>query len=73
MLKKCLEEKDKFHTKVIKLAKKVKEQEKQLQHMADEVSVDLDSSIKGKRSYRKFSYSKKEELKKTPKHPRVLE
>ena len=32
-LKKCLEEKDRLHTKVINLANKVKEKEKQLKHM----------------------------------------
>ena len=32
MLKKCLEEKDRLHTKVINLENKVKEQEKQLKH-----------------------------------------
>ena len=66
MLKKCLEEKDRLHTKVINLANKVKEQEKQLKHMADEASVELDSFGKGKRSYNKFSYSQKEELQKPP-------
>ena len=60
MLKKCLEEKDRLHTKVINLENKVKEQEKQLKHMADEASVELEGSGKGKRSYSKFSYSKKE-------------
>ena len=39
MLKKCLEEKDRLHTKVINLANKVKEQEKKLKHMVDEASV----------------------------------
>ena len=34
--------------------------------MADEASVELEGSGKGKRSYRKFSYSKKEELQKPP-------
>ena len=66
MLKKFLEEKDILHTKVINLANKVKEQEKQLKHMADEASVELEGSGKGKRSYSKFSYSKKEELQKPP-------
>ena len=56
-----------LHTKVINLANKVKEQEKQLKHMADQASVELEGSGKGKRSYREFSYSKKEELQKTPK------
>ena len=65
MLKKCLEEKDRLHTKVINLANKVKEKEKQLQHMGDEAFVELKGSRKGKRSYSVFSYSKKEELKKT--------
>ena len=64
MLKKCLEEKDRLHTKVINLANKVKEQEKQLKHMVDEASVELEGSGKGKRSYSIFSYSKKEELQK---------
>ena len=73
MLKKFLEEKDRLHIKVINLANKVKEQEKQLKHMADEASVELDGSGKGKRSYSKFSYPEKEELHKTPKQPRVLE
>ena len=48
MLKKCLEEKDILHTKVISLANKVKEKEKQLKHMADEASVELEGSRKGK-------------------------
>ena len=73
MLKKCLEEKDRLHTKVINLANKVKEQEKQLKHMADEASVELEGSKKGKRSYSKFSYFKNEKLQKPPKQPRVLE
>ena len=72
MLKKFLEEKDRLHTKVINLANKVKDQEKHLKHMDDEASVELESSGKGKRSYSEFSYSKKEELQKPPKHPRVL-
>ena len=72
MLKKCLEEKDTLHTKVINLANKVKEQEKQLKHMADEASIELEGVGKGKRSYSKFSYSKKEELQKTLEQPRVL-
>ena len=66
MLKKCLEEKDKLHTKVINLVNKVKEQEKQLKHMDDEDPVELEGSRKGKRSYSVFSYSKKEELQKPP-------
>ena len=41
MLNKCLEEKYRLHTKVINLAIKVKEQEKKLQHMADEASVEV--------------------------------
>ena len=41
--------------------------------MVDEDFVDMEGSGKGKRSYSKFSYSKKEELQKSPKHPRVLE
>ena len=73
MLKKFLEEKDRLHTKVVNLANKVKEQGKQLKHMVDETSVELEGSGKGKRSYREFSYSKKEELQKSPKQPRVLE
>ena len=40
--------------------------------MADEASVELEGSGKSKKIYRKFSYSKKEELKKPPKKPRVL-
>ena len=64
MLKKCLEEKDRLHTKVINLANKVKDQEKQLKHM--------EGSGKGKRIYSDFSYSKKEELQKPPKQPRFL-
>ena len=67
MLKKFLEENDRLHTKVINLANKVKEQEKKLKHMADEASIELEGSRKVKRSYRKFSYSKKEELQKSPK------
>ena len=67
MLKKCLEEKYRLHTKVISLPNKVKEKEKQLKHMADEASVEVEGSGKGKRSYREFSYSKKEELQKRPK------
>ena len=35
--------------------------------MADESSIELEGSGKGKRSYREFSYSKKEELQKPPK------
>ena len=66
MLKKFLEEKDRLHTKVINLANKVKEQEKQLKHMVDEASIDLQGSKKGKRSYREFYYSEKEELQKPP-------
>ena len=72
MLKKFLEEKDRLHTKVINFSNKVKDQEKQLKHMADEDSIELEDSRKGKRIYSKFSYSKKEELKKPPKQPRVL-
>ena len=34
--------------------------------MADEASVELEGSGKGKRSYSKFYYSKKEELQKPP-------
>ena len=45
----------------------MKEQEKQLKHMADEASIELEGSGKGKRSYSEFSYSKKEELQKPPK------
>ena len=45
----------------------MKEQEKQLKHIADEAFVELEGSGKGKRSYSEFSYSKKEELKKPPK------
>ena len=71
MLKKFLEEKDRLHTKVINLANKVKEQEKQLKHMADEASVELEGSGKGKRSYREFSYSKNEELQKPPKFSKL--
>ena len=41
--------------------------------MVDEASVELEGSRKGKRSYSKFSYSKKEEWQKPPKQPRVLE
>ena len=41
--------------------------------MADEASAELQDSRKGKRIYSKFSYSKKEELQKPPKQPRVLE
>ena len=70
-MKKFLEEKDRLHTKVINLANKVKEEEKQLKHMADEAYVELEGSGKGKRSYRKFSYSKKEELKKPPKRSKL--
>ena len=66
MLKKCLEEKDRLHTKVTNLANKVKKQEKQLKHMADEDSIELEGSGKGKRIYSEFSHSKKEELKKPP-------
>ena len=51
----------------------MKEQEKQLKHMADEASIELEGSGKGKRIYSEFSYSKNEELQKPPKHPRVLE
>ena len=40
--KKCLEEKDGLHTRVINLVKKLKEQEKKLQHMADEAYVQLE-------------------------------
>ena len=58
---------------MINLANKVKEQEKQLQHMDDEASIELEGSGKGKRIYNEFSYSKKEELQKPPKHPRVIE
>ena len=71
MLKKFLEEKYRLHTKVINLANKVKEQEKQLKHMADEASVELEDSGKGKRSNREFSYSKKEELQKPPKRSKL--
>ena len=67
MLKKCLEEKDRLHTKVINLANKVKEQENQLQHMDDESFVEKEGSRKGKRIYSKFSYSKREELQEPPK------
>ena len=73
MLKKFLEEKYRLHSKVINLANKVKEKEKQLQHMVDEASVELFVSRKGKRRYNGFSYSKKEELQKPPKQLRVLE
>ena len=66
MLNKFLEEKNRLHTKVINLANKVKDQEKQLKHMADEASIELEGSRKGKRSYSEFSYSKKEELQKPP-------
>ena len=48
------------------LANKVKEKEKQLKHMANEASVELEGSRKGKRSYSDFFYSKKEELQKPP-------
>ena len=44
----------------------MKEQEKQLKHMADEASIELECLGKGKKSYSKFSYSKKEELQKPP-------
>ena len=40
--------------------------------MADEASVELEGSGKGKRSYSEFSYSKKEEFQKPPKQPRLL-
>ena len=66
MLNKFLEEKYRLHTKVINLANKVKEQEKQLKHMVDEASIELEGSGKGKRRYSKFSYSKKEELQNLP-------
>ena len=72
MLKNCIEEKDRLHTKVINLANKVKDQEKQLKHMVDEASVELEGSRKWKRSYSEFSYSKKEELQKPPMQPRFL-
>ena len=49
----------------------MKEQEKQLKHMADEASVELEGYGKGKRSYSKFSYSKKEELQKPPKRSKL--
>ena len=55
-----------MHTKVINIASKVKEQEKQLKHMVDESSIELEGSGKDKRSYSEFSYSKKEELQKPP-------
>ena len=73
MLKKFLEEKDRLHTKVISLANKVKEQGKQLKHMVDEASVEMEGPGKGKRSYSEFYYSKKEEFQNPPKQPRVLE
>ena len=47
--------KNRLHTKVINLVNKVKEKEKQLKHMADEASVELEGSGKGKRSYSEFS------------------
>ena len=72
-MKKFLEEKDRLHTKVINLANKVKEQEKQLQHMAGEASVELEDSGKGNRSCSEFSYSKKEELQKTSQLPSNLD
>ena len=50
----------------------MKEKEKQLKHMADEASVELEGSGKGKRSYSDFYYSKKEELQKPPKKPSFL-
>ena len=71
MLKKFLEEKDRLHIKVINLANKVKEQEKQLKHMVVEASIELEGSRKGMRSYSKFSYSKKEELQKPPKRSKL--
>ena len=55
------------------IANKVKEKEKQLKHMVDEASVEMEGSGTCKRSYSKFSYSKKEELQKLLKQPRVLE
>ena len=71
MLNKCLEEKDKLHTKVINIANKEKEQEKQLKHMVDEASVELEGSRKGMRRYSGFSYSKKEELQNPPKRSKL--
>ena len=71
MLKKCLEEKDRLHTKVINIANKVKEQEKQLKHMVDKASIELKGSGKGKRSYIEISCSKKEEFQKPPKRSKL--
>jgi len=73
MLKKCLDEKDRLQTKLINFANKVKEQEKELQHMVVAASLGLEDSEKGKRSYSQFSSSKEEELQKPPKQPRVLQ
>ena len=39
--------------------------------MANEASVELEGFGKGKRSYSKFSYSKKEELQKPPKRSKL--
>ena len=49
----------------------MKEQDKQLKHMADETSVELEGFGKGKRSYSEFSYSKKEELQKPAKRSKL--
>ena len=40
---------------MINIANKVKEKEKQLKHMVDEASVELEGSGKGKRIYNEFS------------------
>ena len=40
--------------------------------MADEASVEMEGSGKGKRSNSRFSYSKKEEFQKPPKQPRFI-
>ena len=66
MLKKILEEKDRLHTKVINLANKVKYQEKQLKHMADEASVELEGSRKGKRAIVNFLIVKRRNCKNLP-------
>ena len=66
MLKKCLEEKDRLHTKVINLANKVKEQEKQLQHMVNEDSVNMEGFEKEREAIMNFLILKRRNCKNIP-------
>ena len=65
-MKKFLEEKDRLHTKVINLANKVKEQEKQLQHMVNEDSVNMEGFEKEREAIMNFLILKRRNCKNIP-------